>query len=59
MTITLSLSAGSSRLTLNGVSAELQSKEQVELGWKIIKAAIFSKHPEYDINKLLRSAAAN
>lgn len=56
MQISLNLNAGRSTLTINGITAPLRDSEDVTTAWKVIKAALFAKHPQYSIAKLLRAS---
>lgn len=56
MTIALRMDAGRSTLSINGVTAPLRDSQDEAIAWRCIKLALFDKHPEYAIGKLLRAS---
>lgn len=55
MQISFKMDAGRSTLSINGITAPLRDSEDEATAWKVIKLALFAKHPQYSIAKLLRS----
>lgn len=55
MKIVFSLNAGRCTLSIQGVTAPLRDEQDVQIAWKVVKLALFAKHPQYEIVQLLKT----